>query len=76
MNEKEIIDRKLLKLRRFANFIITPLCVALICAYFIQKSVTPLVIILALLVVFTYLPYGCVVLYYAVKRRKLTKNNQ
>ncbi|WP_429970361.1 hypothetical protein ACQW5G_04945 [Fructilactobacillus sp. Tb1] len=69
----EEIDRKLLKLRKFANFVITPLFVVLIATYFIQKAATPLVIILAVICLLTYLPYGAVVCYYVFKRRKLTK---
>ncbi len=70
----EEIDQKLIKLRKFANFVITPLFVALIAAYFIQKKTTPLVIILAVVALLVYVPYGIVVCYYVFKRRKLLKN--
>ncbi|USS85846.1 hypothetical protein [Fructilactobacillus cliffordii] len=68
--KQDEIDQRLIKLRRIANWTITPLCLALIVAYFVQKEVTPLVIILAILVVCAYIPYGAVTLYYVWKRRK------
>ncbi|USS93399.1 hypothetical protein M8332_00585 [Fructilactobacillus ixorae] len=64
------IEQRLLKLRHLANITITPLCLALIITYLVQKTVTPLVILLAVLVVCTYLPYGLVTLYYVFKRRQ------
>ncbi|USS84737.1 hypothetical protein M3M35_05375 [Fructilactobacillus myrtifloralis] len=67
---QEQIDQRLLKLRHFANITITPLCLALIITYVVQKTVTPLVVLLAVLVVCTYLPYGLVTLYYVFKRRQ------
>lgn len=70
----EEIDQKLLKLRKFANFVITPLFVLLIAVYFWQKSVTTLVISLAVIALMVYVPYGIIVCYYVFKRRKLLKN--
>ncbi|WP_395319461.1 hypothetical protein [Fructilactobacillus frigidiflavus] len=70
----EAIDQKLLKLRKFANFVITPLFVILIAAYFIQKTTTMLVIVLAIVALMIYIPYGIVVCYYVLKRRKLLKD--
>lgn len=67
------IDQKLLKLRKFANFVITPLFVILIAVYFIQKTTTPLVIILAVVTVLVYVTYLITVCYYIFKRRQLLK---
>lgn len=71
----EEIDQKLLKLRKFANFVITPLFVLLIAVYFLQKQATPIVIILAVIALMVYIPYGGVVCYYVFKRRKLLKKS-
>ena len=63
MTVEELI--KTIKVRKFPNFVITPLFVALIAPISFRKT-TPLVIILAVVALLVYVPYGIVVCYYVL----------
>ncbi|WP_054690357.1 hypothetical protein [Fructilactobacillus florum] len=74
--KQKAIEQKLLKLRRLLIFLITPLCLALFAAYYFQRRASPLVMILAALVVLTYVPYGIVVLYFVIKRQQTSRHSR
>lgn len=72
----EQIEKKLLKLRKFANFVITPLFALMIISYYFQGGMTILVTSLVILCLVVYIPYMAIVLYYVWKRRQLNKQNK
>ncbi|WP_413628148.1 hypothetical protein R4B61_02920 [Fructilactobacillus vespulae] len=72
----EQIEKKLLKLRKFANFVITPLFAIMLLSYYVQGGMTVLVTSLVVLCLAVYIPYMGIVLYYVMKRRKLNKQDK